>query len=124
MCEITYVQKDEDRVQLPYMTGPISLGNEKRDRILKSLVTKLQTPKDRKQCYEKGVLLHVVEVAKQLESCIHQWAKGDDKKRQEKAQTLLSVFVVQPDFRAQLISGKVKPAEIVVMKKEDFATAE
>lgn len=48
MCDITYVQKDEDRVQLPYITEPISLGNEKRDRILKSLITKLQTPKDRK----------------------------------------------------------------------------
>ena len=79
------MQKDEDKVSLPYIAESISLGNEKRDRILKSLITKLQTPKDKKECYEKKVLLHACEVAKQLESCIHQWAKEDDKKRQEKA---------------------------------------
>ena len=39
--EISYVQEDKDAQDIPYIPESIYLGNDKRERLLKSLITKL-----------------------------------------------------------------------------------
>ena len=118
--KITYATRPEDTVKVPYIPENINLGNEKRDRVLKSIVRMLQMPVEKTSQYEKRVMLHALDVAKSVESCINQWCKGDEQRRQEKAQTLISVLVSQPDFRIRLITGEIKPSKAVTMKKEDY----
>lgn len=89
LYKVTYVATEGDKIKIPFMHEEINLPDEKRGRILKSLINKLQTASDKKTQYEKHVLVQAFEVAKQLESCIDKWCGGDDSKRQDKAQTLL-----------------------------------
>ena len=65
--EISYVQDDKDAQDIPYIPESIYLGNDKRERLLKSLITKLQTPPDKKKFYDIKVLQQALEIAKQME---------------------------------------------------------
>ena len=42
--KITYATRPEDTLQVPYIPENINFGNEKRNRILKSMIRMLQMP--------------------------------------------------------------------------------
>ena len=55
-----------------------------------------------------------------MELAVEKYCRGDDTKRQEKAKFLMSVLIMQPEYKTRLVSGREKPQKMVQRKKEDF----
>lgn len=127
-------EKDSSEgIKIPYFgekgRKAIETGNPSRDFRIEKFVAKLQTPtekdKDGKQVtYPKSFLLHAVEIAKELEAAIEEWAKTDEKAKADKFRQLISVFNEKERFRTLLLNREISASDLVRMKKEGFMSAQ
>lgn len=112
------------KLEIPYFPNGVAsyaTGDSKRDFVACKLITKLQTnPEGDAKQYDIDTLKKAIEVGKQIEKAIHAFCNENDKLRQDKFRSLISVLNSQLHLRKSLLTGSIDPKDLVRMKKDDF----